>query len=295
MRMAKTWESVNFKILICVYFAGLIPESVALAFTGKAPNTPPATTEPGPSPTVTLTEPEANTTPLPESKATDPKPVEKTAPSPEPTPIAPAPAPTPTPSPTSPTLPEALRLVDERYQKGKTVRAKFEQKEYIASTGRTKTTQGTIEIKRPSKLRWETRAPGQNLLVSDGKTFWFYTPPFDEEERGQLIERKSSQVQSRLAQTLISGSFSDARGLKVETIDSTHYRLVPKKGTAGTVRTAEVVIDLEKNEITQVKLEHRGGNRSEIKLSNIELGSALPDELFRFVAPPNTDRINPEE
>jgi outer membrane lipoprotein-sorting protein len=44
-----------------------------------------------------------------------------------------------------------------------------------------------------------------------------------------------------------------------------------------------------------VKLEHRGGNRSEIKLSNIELGSALPDELFRFVAPPNTDRINPEE
>jgi outer membrane lipoprotein-sorting protein len=69
---------------------------------------------------------------------------------------------------------------------------------------------------------------------------------------------------------------------------------VPKKGTAGTVRAAEITVDLQKHEISEVKLEHRGGNRSEIKLSQISIGTELPDPLFHFIVPPNTDRMETE-
>jgi len=256
-------------------------------------------TAPAPSSTVAqeLTPPAASTHPIAEPSLTQQK-----------TPVAPQSSPTPTAQttalpqgsvsetklPVNPEIPEVLVKVENRYQTGKTLRAQFEQKEFIASTGRIKTTQGAIEIKRPNKIRWETRAPDPSLLVSDGKKFWFYTPPFDEGERGQIIEKKASQVQSKLAQTLISGSFSLARDLKIETIDLTHYRLVPKKGTAGTVHAAEIRVDVQKHEITEVKLEHRGGNRSEIRLSQIAIGGALPDELFQFIVPPNTDRMETE-
>jgi outer membrane lipoprotein carrier protein len=190
-------------------------------------------------------------------------------------------------------LPELLRQVEERYSKGATLRAQFDQKELVASMSRVKQTRGTIEVKRPDKLRWETVGQDANLLVSDGKKFWFYTPPFDEGERGQIIEKKASQVNSRLAQQLISGSFSAAREMKIETIDASRFKLIPKKGSAGTVKAAEITIDPMQKEIRQVRLEHRGGNQSDITLSKIEIGADLSDDRFSFKAPPNTDRVDP--
>ena len=221
-----------------------------------------------------------------------------------------SPSPTPSPSPSSaasgtapaavaPTpkktqnLPALLAEVEAAYSKGSTYRASFEQKEFVAAMNRVKKTHGTIEVKRPDKLRWETVNPDANLLVSDGKKFWFYTPPFDEGERGQLIEKKASQVNSRLAQHLISGSFSMAKDMKIETIDATHFRLVPRKGAAGSVKYAEITVDPVRKEISQVKLEHRGSNRSDISLTQIEIGHDLPDSHFQFVAPANTDRVDP--
>jgi outer membrane lipoprotein carrier protein len=35
---------------------------------------------------------------------------------------------------------------------------------------------GRVDISRPSLFRWETLAPDENLIVSDGKTVWYYSP-----------------------------------------------------------------------------------------------------------------------
>ncbi|MDG3087659.1 outer membrane lipoprotein chaperone LolA [Vibrio hannami] len=36
--------------------------------------------------------------------------------------------------------------------------------------------EGTVEIARPSLFRWTTVMPDENVLVSDGKTLWYYSP-----------------------------------------------------------------------------------------------------------------------
>ncbi|WP_162045973.1 outer membrane lipoprotein chaperone LolA [Vibrio taketomensis] len=36
--------------------------------------------------------------------------------------------------------------------------------------------QGEVEIARPSLFRWTTTLPDENVLVSDGKTLWYYSP-----------------------------------------------------------------------------------------------------------------------
>ena len=35
---------------------------------------------------------------------------------------------------------------------------------------------GHVDIARPSLFRWTTQSPDESVLVSDGKTLWYYTP-----------------------------------------------------------------------------------------------------------------------
>lgn len=35
---------------------------------------------------------------------------------------------------------------------------------------------GSVQISRPSLFRWKTSAPDETLLVSDGKSVWYYSP-----------------------------------------------------------------------------------------------------------------------
>ncbi|MCM2276982.1 MAG: outer membrane lipoprotein chaperone LolA [Oligoflexia bacterium] len=191
----------------------------------------------------------------------------------------------------SDSLPVILREIEAKYGEAGTFSARFSQINESATLKTRKTSSGTLLVKRPDKVRWETLAPDRNLLVSDGRKFWFYTPPFDEGENGQVVEKKSSAVKSKLAQALLSGSFSAARDLKVKKAGDREFVLVPKAGTAGSVKEARVFVNPAEKLIQKVILLHRDGNRSEITLSEIELGKPLEDRLFTFQIPPNTDRL----
>jgi outer membrane lipoprotein carrier protein len=188
-------------------------------------------------------------------------------------------------------LPALLEAIEAKYAKSDSLSAEFSQVNTVAATAQKKTSSGTILVRRPDKVRWETLKPDKNLLVSDGKTFWFYTPPFDEGENGQVIERKSSEAQSKLAQALLSGRFSVTKDMKIRQINPSTFALVPKKGSAGTVSEAQIVIDSEKMLIQKVILSHRGGNRSEISLSNIALGAPADEAQFHFTPPAGTEKI----
>jgi outer membrane lipoprotein carrier protein len=188
-------------------------------------------------------------------------------------------------------LPAVLQELEKKYTQAGTLQAEFSQVNEVAALKTTKTSSGMIMIKRPDKLRWETLKPDMNLLVSDGRHFWFYTPPFDEGEHGQVIEKRSSEINSKLANALLSGRFSVANDMKIRQESPSTFLLVPKPGTAGTVKRARIQIDPTRGLIQKVILEHNGGNRSEITLSKIKLGGKIGDDAFVFEAPPNTDKV----
>ena len=190
-------------------------------------------------------------------------------------------------------LPTLLLGVQTQYQKSSGVQAEFTQTTDIKATKQIKRTKGRIWIKRPNKLRWETLEPDPNILVSDGKTFWFYTPPFDKDERGQVIIKKTAQVQTQFLNALLSGSFDFKKGTtSIETRGSSAFLLKPKSGTAGDVIIAQITIDPTQFTITEVVLTHTSGNQTTIKLQQINLNAKLDDKLFKFVPDRRTDKIN---
>jgi outer membrane lipoprotein carrier protein len=188
-------------------------------------------------------------------------------------------------------LPKPLLDIEKKYLAAKTLEARFSQTQFVAMTGVKKISGGIITIQHPGQFRWETLNPDKNLLVTDGKKFWFYTPPFEAGDRGQVIEKKTNEVQSELASLLLSGAFSKVKNLKIEKVSEKIYKLTPEQGVAGSVKTAQIVIDNQKSLIEKIHLEHDGGNQVDIELQNIKLGQKYDSGFFRFVTPSNTDVI----
>ncbi len=201
-------------------------------------------------------------------------------------------------------VPPKLAEIEKKYAQAKVIFSEFSQDQETASLKRKKTSSGKITLFKPDKIRWETENPesDRQLIVSDGKLFWIYTPPFvvkgsdEPEEPGQLLEVAASRYRSKLVNQLLSGAFSSVQGLEIkvgkEKDGEQEYTLKPKRGSAGTVETAKLYILLKDQVIRRVVLQHRGGNRTEITLSKIELDRKLTPEqekeLFTFKAPPNT-------
>ena len=189
-------------------------------------------------------------------------------------------------------LPPLLQEVQAQYQKSAGIEAQFDQTTDIRATKQVKKAKGRIWIKRPNKLRWETLEPDPNILVSDGKTFWFYTPPYEKDERGQVIIKKTAQVQTQFLNSLLSGSFDFEKGAtSVESRSANVFLLRPRAGTAGDVKVAQITIEPAKHTISEVLLTHTSGNQTQIRLREINLHPKLEDQLFRFVPDRNTDKI----
>lgn len=207
------------------------------------------------------------------------------------------------PKPKPPAVPEKLAAIETRYRKAGTMMARFTQIAESTLTRVKTQTSGVISIKRPDKIRWETQNPEPNLMVSDGKKFWYYTPPFDSGEKGQAILRKTAQTQSRFASVLLTGAFSKLKNLtiKADPKNPDAYILIPRKGSAGTVREARVVLSRGTSGsgpeprpepwIETIVLEHEGGNRTEIRLSQVQVGPKLEDAMFTFDPPAGTDIV----
>ncbi len=189
-------------------------------------------------------------------------------------------------------LPVLLEQVQKEYKKSAGIEAEFDQVTSIKSTKTEKKSQGKIWIKHPNKLRWETISPDQNILISDGKYFWFYTPPFEKGDRGQVIIKKSAQVQTKFLNALLSGSF-DFSGSKttIQKKAENVFLLSPSVDEAGDVKAAEVTINPQSRKIEKVSLVHTSGNETTIQLKEIKLVKKLADSMFQFIPDRNTDQI----
>src|SRR5262249_9142250 len=107
----------------------------------------------------------------------------------------------------------ALQETQKKYKDVKTLTAEFSQKKTNLALGTTKESAGRIFMKRPNLFRWQTEEPEASILVSNGKKIWYYTPPFREGEKGQVMVRHASD-QSKLAVDLLSGQFDLKKDFK---------------------------------------------------------------------------------
>jgi len=69
-----------------------------------------------------------------------------------------------------------VKAIQQNYDSVLTLKANFEQKAFVKMLNRTEVTRGTVQIKKPGKMKWVYSSPDPQVLISNQKNLWLYTP-----------------------------------------------------------------------------------------------------------------------
>lgn len=137
--------------------------------------------------------------------------------------------------------------------------------------------EGTVEIARPSLFRWTTVMPDENVLVSDGKTLWYYSP-FIEQVTIYWQEQATAQTPFVL---LTRNKQSDWDNYHV-TQDGDKFTLTP---TAADSNQGNFLINIDNNGTVQgFTVIEQDGQQGQFTFNNFKADTPKKDR-FTFVVP----------
>lgn len=186
-----------------------------------------------------------------------------------------------------------LKALEAKYKQEPAFTANFSQKVKTPTSQREKLSKGTLQILSPGKIRWEIQTPDPQLIVSDGKIFWHYTPPFEPTDRGQVIVKKASEFKTPVLDALLAGRFSNSNNLSIRSTGPRTFLLTPKKRGALSIKKIEVILHPTELALQTIALDYVDGNHTEISLSEVKFSHSLAPEVFDFKIPERTDVVNP--
>ena len=119
--------------------------------------------------------------------------------------------------------------VDQRYNHMQTLQAQFA--ETYSGAGMKRTESGTLELKKPGRMRWDYSKPRPKMFLTDGNTAWFYVPGERQARRAPVkqIEDLRSPLRYLLGKSKLEKEFigltvaSDAKPLNAGDIVPVSY------------------------------------------------------------------------
>lgn len=142
---------------------------------------------------------------------------------------------------------------------------------------------GTMSVDKPNKVHWKTNTPEESLIVSNGETLWFYDPFI---EQVSVYALESAVVNTPI---LLLTNESDAVWLDYDISEpkKNTFKIVAKNAQNQSQIQSLIIAfsDTEKTDIKAITINDITGQRSEIKLHNMNYTKELKSELFNFVVP----------
>jgi outer membrane lipoprotein carrier protein len=184
------------------------------------------------------------------------------------------------------------RAVDDHYNQLKTLQTEFT--ESYRGAGVERTESGSLWLKKPGKMRWEYRSPREKLFLSDGKDAWFYLP--DDRQVRRTSVKKLDDLRSPLGFLLGKTRLEkELDGLSLApdvaplAVGNTVLRGVPK---AMADRIHEVMLEITPDHrISRIQFEEADESVTEYRFSQQQENAAIPDQRFKFTAPPGVEVI----
>lgn len=178
------------------------------------------------------------------------------------------------------------------HTKNDTMSANFTQT--VFGKRKNRVTEGSMEIQRPNKFRWEYANGGQ-LIISDGRQIYIYDSSLQ-----QLTIKKLTKTLGRTPALLLAG------GVDIKQV----YNIVPEPDAGG----LEWVLLVPKNkndnngfksialgfsksdyQLAMMQFEDSFGNKSQIKFTNFKSQIKIPASEFKFAVAKGTDVVNADD
>jgi outer membrane lipoprotein carrier protein len=166
---------------------------------------------------------------------------------------------------------------------------------YEGGVLRRKTTEtGTVEIKKPGRMRWEYEKPERKLFVSDGRKLYAYVPA----DRQVTISNLPAEDQAATPALFLMGrgnlrrdfSVSLAGAVPGAPADAIAIVLVPKT-TVPDYERLTMVVDRESLTLRMLVTRDAQGGTSTFTFTNLRENVTLADSRFSFTIPRGADVV----
>ena len=179
-------------------------------------------------------------------------------------------------------LGQILKGVERRYNNARTLQVRFEQTH--TAQKRRRTERGELFLRKPGRMRWQYATPAGKLFISDGKTFYLYTPDNHRVERTRIKE--SEDWRAPLA--FLLGKLDFYRDFKRFTTraEGPDTRIVAEPASDRLAYTQVGFLVNNAFEIIRLEITGQDGSVMEYRFEGERLNPPLEESLFRFPAPP---------
>lgn len=172
---------------------------------------------------------------------------------------------------------DAASTLKSRLDKVNSFHASFTQKVTDAGGAAVQEGQGDLWVKRPNLFNWHMTQPDESVLVSDGKTLWFYNP-FVEQATATWLKDATSNTPFML---IARNQASDWQQYNINQAGDS-FELTPKSGS-GNLR--QFTINVSSNgTINQFSAIEQDGQQSSYTLKTQQNG-AVDAAKFKFTPP----------
>jgi outer membrane lipoprotein carrier protein len=187
---------------------------------------------------------------------------------------------------------DIARSVQERYDKVRDFSADFVHSYEGGILKKTATERGTLQVKKPGRMRWEYTSPEHKLFVSDGKKIYSYIPA----DKQVIVSSMPAEDQATTAVLFLVGKGSLTRDFTASMAegggpDTWAIKLEPKQRQRD-YDWLVLIVDRQSLQIRTLVAAEREGGRSTFQFSNYRENTGLADKIFEFKIPRGVDVIN---
>ena len=186
--------------------------------------------------------------------------------------------------------------VDLRYNHMQTLQARFS--ETYSGAGMTRKESGTLELKKPGRMRWDYDEPRPKMFLTDGSTAWFYVPGERQVRRAPVkqIEDLRSPLRYLLGKTKLEKEFvglTIAADAKPANPGGIVLQGVPKGMQE---RVSQTLLEVTPDGlITRIVVDERDGSITEFRFLQQRENVQIADRRFRFTPPPGVEVVQGTE
>ena len=185
-------------------------------------------------------------------------------------------------------LDSLLKGVESRYNKAKTLQVVFHE-EYTPLGRPRRSESGTLQLRKPGKMRWDYEQPKGKLFISDGKFLYLYTPAENRYEKMKLQE--SDDMRAPLAFLLGKLNFEkEFRNLQAKP-EGDGQRITAEPKTDNLPYSAVEFVVGPGSVIRVVKVTNFDRSVLEFHFENEKVDPPLDAKLFQFQVPKGAELI----
>jgi outer membrane lipoprotein carrier protein len=195
--------------------------------------------------------------------------------------------------PSNPTAAEVAAALQKKYDAVRDFSADFTHEAEGGLLRKKTIERGTLQVKKPGRMRWDYSAPEKKLFVSDGKRMYLYVPA----DKQAIATPVPAADEATTAVLFLVGKGSITRDFTVSFAegggpDMYSLKLQPKLPERD-YDWLQIVVERGTMRIRSLTAADAQGGRQTFQLSNFKENLGLADKIFEFKPPRGTDVVYP--